>query len=52
MVHETLDLVPIEPKNSNFEELGFESRYLINNMGTMVFMFLIYPVLFIIQKIA
>ena len=52
MVHQTLDLVPTEPLNGNFEELGFESRYLLNNMGTIIFMFLIYPVLYIIQKIA
>ena len=52
MINDTLKLLPTEPLNINFEELGFESRYLLNNMGTMIFMFIIYPMLMIIQKIA
>ena len=32
-----------EPVSDNFDELGFESKYMLNNMGTMIIFYLIYP---------
>jgi len=37
-----LGLEPSEPLNSNFEALGFESVYVLHNMGTLALAFVIY----------
>ena len=42
-VHRILDIEPTDPVNDNFNQLGLESQYFINNMGTM----LIWPFLMI-----
>ena len=34
-----LSLEPTQPLNENFEAVGFESIYLLNNMGTVAFLF-------------
>ena len=49
--HEKLNIEPTEPFNDNFNELGFESRYMLNNMGTMFFFILLYPVLYTLQRL-
>ena len=49
--HKTLDISPTEPFSDNFEELGFESQYILNNMGVMVIFYLLYPVLMIVYSI-
>ena len=55
-VYETGDAVnaglglPEKPGLSpNFEELGFESIYFINNMGTMIFFHAVYPLAVLVQ---
>ena len=50
IIHEVLDLEPTEPFNENFEDIGFESKYMINNMGTMIFFYIIYPLLILFEK--
>ena len=50
IIHEVLDLEPTEPFNENFEDIGFESKYMINNMGTMIFFYILYPLLILIEK--
>lgn len=49
-LHDWLNIEPTEPFNDNFNELGFESRYMLNNMGTMILFVLAYPFLLIVQK--
>ena len=44
-----LNIEPTEPFNDNFNELGFESRYMLNNLGTMVVFYILYPLLMILQ---
>ena len=34
------------------EELGFESRYMLNNMGTMIIFYIIYPLLVLLHRIS
>ena len=43
-----LDLDPTEPINENFEAVGFESIYLLNNMGTLAIAYLIWAIAAII----
>lgn len=43
-INDILDVPDTEPVSDNFEELGFESKYMLNNMGTMLIFYLIYPV--------
>jgi len=38
-----LALNPSEPVNNNFEALGFESIFLLHNVGSLIFAFLFYP---------
>ena len=35
-VNRWLDLDPTDPVSQNFNQLGFESLYFINNMGTLI----------------
>ena len=46
-----LNLEPTEPMTKGFEELGFESVYILNNMGTMTIFFIGYPALILLQKV-
>jgi len=39
-----------EPWSEQFEELGFESRYVLNNMGTMIFFYIAFPFLALLHK--
>ena len=45
-ISDTLDTIlsvePTEPINENFETVGFESIYLLNNMGTLAIAYLIW----------
>ena len=36
---DVLSLEPTQPLNENFEAVGLESIYLLNNMGTVAFLF-------------
>ena len=46
-----LDLEPTDPINENFEAVGFESVYLLNNMGTLAIAYLIWTVTAIITLV-
>ena len=48
-INEVLEVPATEPYTSNFEELGFGSRYMINNLSTIFFFYLAYPALIIIH---
>ena len=50
VLHEWLEIPPTEPFGDRFEQLGFESKYVLNNMGTMAIFYLVYMLLMIIQK--
>ena len=50
-INKMLDVPATEPYNDNFEELGFESRYMLNNMGTLFFFYPAYPALMLIHWI-
>ena len=50
-MHRWLSIEPTEPFNEQFETLGFESLYILNNMGTMTAFYLCYPVLIIVYKV-
>ena len=52
MLHYLLSLEPSEPFNDNLGELGFESRYILNNMGTMLIFYIVYPVCMLVERIA
>ena len=36
---------PRDPINNNFEAIGFESMYVIINLGSMLFLFILFPIL-------
>ena len=46
-----LDLEPTDPINENFEAVGFESIYLLNNMGTLAIAYGIWTLFAILAKI-
>ena len=50
-IHDLLDIPPTEPFSDNFEELGFESKYVLNNLGTMLIFYLLYPILMLLHSI-
>jgi len=49
-----LNLPPSDPLNSNFAAVGFESRYVLHNMGTLLLALILYVIsiflAFIMQK--
>ena len=49
--HKVLNIPPTEPYSDNFEDLGFESQYMLNNTSIMVAFYLLYPVLMIVYSI-
>jgi len=49
IVNALLALEPTSPINDNYNTLGFESVYYINNMGTLFLMFLIYPIMMLVE---
>ena len=40
-------MTPADPINSNFEAIGFESMYILINLGTILVLLLMFPVLII-----
>ncbi len=42
MINRVLNLNETEPVNANFEAIGFQSIYFLNNMGSLLIGFLIY----------
>ena len=46
-----LNIPATEPFSDNFEELGFESKYMLNNLGTMLIFYLLYPILMLVNLI-
>jgi len=46
-----LDLEPTSPVDENYNAVGFESVYFINNMGTMFLIYLLYPILMLVEYI-
>ena len=49
IIHELLDVEASDPFNLNFEDLGLESRYVLNNLGTMMFFYILYPALVLLH---
>ena len=45
-----LKIDPTEPFNDNFNELGLGTRYMLNNLGTLLIFFLVYPTLVIFYR--
>ena len=43
-------LSPVEPINENFEAIGFESLYLLINLGTGLVFVLLFPICIILEK--
>ena len=41
-INKVLNLNETEPVNANFEAIGFQSIYFLNNMGSLIIGFLIY----------
>lgn len=50
-VNKFLKLEQTEPLSDNFNDVGFESRYIINNMGALFFFFLLYPAFFLVERV-
>ena len=48
-INTVLNLESTKPFNDSFKEFGYTSVYAINNMGTMIIFYVIYPVLVIIE---
>lgn len=44
LIKKALSLNETEPMNANFEAIGFQSMYFLNNMGSLTIGFLIYLV--------
>ena len=44
-------LTPRDPINSNFEAIGFDSMYTLSNLGTILILILLLPILAIINKV-
>jgi hypothetical protein len=42
LINQILKLNSTEPLNENFNAIGFESMYFLNNMGSLLIGFLIY----------
>ena len=42
IINKVLNLNETEPVNANFEAIGFQSIYFLNNMGSLIIGFLIY----------
>jgi hypothetical protein len=51
IINSLLNLQPTKPFNENFEDLGFDSLYFLNNMGTMIFFWIIYPVFLLVERV-
>ena len=49
MINSILGLLPTEPITQGLADLGFESDYIINNLGTIFFFFLSYPFAILLQ---
>ena len=52
LIYNGLDTEPGEPFNDNMEDLGFDTQYMLNNMGSMVVFYLLYPPLALISHIS
>ena len=44
-------MTPVDPINSNFEAVGFESMYILINLGTILVLILLFPTLIIVDII-
>ena len=49
-VNDFLKIPPAAPYNANFESLGMESTYMLNNLGSLLLIYLSYPVLLILYR--
>jgi len=49
IVNATLSLEEVNPVNENYNTVGFESVYFINNMGTLFIVFMMYPVMMLLE---
>ena len=48
---EHVDMTPRDPINNNFEAIGFESMYVIINLGSMLILFVLFPLLVLLEII-
>ena len=48
-INDMLSLEPTDPFNQNFENIGLESMYVLNNMGTMVLFYVAYPLFMLFE---
>ena len=48
---EWLDIPSTTPVNDNFNELGLGTKYILNNLGTLLIFFLAYPTLVLVYYI-
>ena len=46
-----LETPDTEAFNDNFEKLNLESGYMLNNLGSLIFFYLMYPLLIILYKV-
>ena len=44
-------MTPTEPINENFEAVGFESLYVLINLGTILILVIVFPILIIAERI-
>ena len=51
IIEKYLEIESTEPFNANFEELGFESTYILNNLGTLILFFITYPMFLLIYPV-
>ena len=49
-MNDFLKIPPAAPYNENFESLGMESTYMLNNLGSLLLIYLSYPVLLILYR--
>ena len=48
---EYLKIDSTEPYNANFEELGMESTYILNNLGTLILFYVTYPLFLLMYPV-
>ena len=50
-INELLNLLPTKPMTEGLADLGFDTNFILNNLGTMVIFFLGNIVLVLVQKV-
>lgn len=50
-INQILQIEDTEAFNDNFEKLNLRSFYMLNNLGSLIFFYLTYPVLILMYKV-